>query len=50
MVPPRLMNSDMADELSFDEPSVNDQLISEENLPPGWEIRTVDDGRIYYVK
>ncbi|KAM7444816.1 hypothetical protein ABFA07_006610 [Porites harrisoni] len=39
----------MADELSFDEPSVNDQLISEENLPPGWEVRAVDDGRIYYV-
>ena len=23
---------------------------SEDELPPGWEIRTTDDGRAYYVE
>lgn len=27
------------------------ELNSEENLlPPGWEVRTMEDGRIYYAK
>ena len=26
------------------------ELNSEEDLPEGWEVRTMDDGRIYYAQ
>ena len=40
-------DEDGTDKIVFDETCT---LNSEESLPPGWEVRSMDDGRIYYAK
>ena len=35
------------DRVKYEDPQ---ELGMEDDLPDGWDVRTMDDGRVYYVK